>query len=152
MQKNVIHHLCSLHRCSALQVSEREHVGLLPDLHKKIVTKMALKFCFFKSRILKCVLYPFKGWESCILCSIKKMTSPLHSWRSFSFLWYCGSFYFVWQKYHIFSWWAGMPSLPEQLPALSTDLHRELQQAPAAGSAAARADGVSISELKVPTE
>lgn len=39
-----------------------------------------------------------------------------------------------------------MPSLPQQPPALSTDLHREFLQAHAAGSAAARA------EVKVPTE
>lgn len=49
MQKNVPRHLGSLHQCSALGVSERDGVGLLPDLHKKIVTKNSIKnSAFFK--------------------------------------------------------------------------------------------------------
>lgn len=45
-----------------------------------------------------------------------------------------------------------MPSLPQQPLALSTDMHREFQQAHDAGSAAAHANGTLKSEVKVPTE
>lgn len=45
-----------------------------------------------------------------------------------------------------------MPALPQQLLPFSTDLHREFQQAHAAGSAAAHANGVIESEVKVPIE
>lgn len=45
-----------------------------------------------------------------------------------------------------------MPFLPQQPPALSTALPRELQQAHAAGSAAAHANGALKSEVKVPIE
>lgn len=49
IEKDETHHLHCLHQYSILGVSDKDGVGLLPDLHKNIMTKMVLKVPLFRS-------------------------------------------------------------------------------------------------------